>query len=57
MFTTHYFQRNAVKMDNLAGQGMAIFEQKAIRHIEHNGENYFSVVDIIEILSESPAPR
>jgi DNA-damage-inducible protein D len=35
---------------------LAIFDNKPIRQIEHNGEMYFSIVDIIEILSDSPKP-
>ena len=40
-------------MDNT----IAVFEEKKIRRIEHEGVVYFSVVDIIEILTDSPAPR
>jgi DNA-damage-inducible protein D len=36
---------------------LAIFEQKPIRSAEHNGEMYFSIVDIIEVLTDSPNPR
>ncbi len=36
---------------------LAIFEQKPIRKAEHNGEMYFSIVDIIEILTDSPSPK
>ncbi len=36
---------------------LAIFEQKPIRRIEHEGEIYFSVVDIIGILTDSVVPR
>ena len=36
---------------------IAVFEQKRIRQMEHNGETYFSVVDIIEALTDSPNPR
>ena len=35
---------------------LTVFENKAIRSIEHNGEMYFSIVDIIEILTNSPTP-
>jgi DNA-damage-inducible protein D len=35
---------------------LAIFEQKPIRHIEYEGERYFSVIDIIEILTDSTNP-
>jgi len=34
-----------------------LFDQKEIRRIWYNHEWFFSVVDIIEILSESPYPR
>ena len=36
---------------------LAIFEQKPIRKTQHNGEMYFSVIDIIETLTDSPKPR
>ena len=36
---------------------LTVFEQKPIRHIEHEGETYFSIVDIIEILTDSPTPK
>jgi DNA-damage-inducible protein D len=36
---------------------LAIFEQKPIRKAEHKGEMYFSIVDIIEILTDSPSPK
>jgi hypothetical protein len=36
---------------------LMIFENKEVRHIRHNGELFFSVVDIVEVLSESPHPR
>lgn len=36
---------------------IAVFEEKHIRQIEHQGVTYFSVVDIVEILSDSPSPR
>jgi DNA-damage-inducible protein D len=35
---------------------LMLFEKKQIRQTEHNGETYFSVIDVIEILSESPSP-
>jgi DNA-damage-inducible protein D len=35
---------------------LAMFEQKPIRHIEYEGERYFSVIDIIEILTDSTNP-
>ena len=33
------------------------FEGKPIRKIWHNDEWYFSVVDVIEVLTDSPLPR
>ena len=36
---------------------LAIFEDKPIRSVEHEGEMYFSVVDIIAVLTDSPKPR
>jgi DNA-damage-inducible protein D len=36
---------------------LAPFEGKEIRKIEHNGEWYFSVIDIIGILTDSPNPK
>jgi DNA-damage-inducible protein D len=35
---------------------LAIFEQKPIRKVEYNGEMYFSIIDIIEILTENDNP-
>jgi DNA-damage-inducible protein D len=36
---------------------LAIFEENPIRRMEHNGDIYFSVIDVIKILSESTNPR
>lgn len=36
---------------------LVVFEDKKIRRIFHNGEWYFSVIDIIEVLSGSSNPR
>ena len=36
---------------------LTVFEHKEIRQIDHNGEIWFSIVDIIEVLTGSPAPR
>jgi DNA-damage-inducible protein D len=36
---------------------IAVFEQKKIRQTEHNGETYFSVIDIIEALTDSKNPN
>lgn len=36
---------------------LAIFEENPIRRMEHNGGIYFSVTDVIRILSESTNPK
>jgi hypothetical protein len=35
---------------------LEVFDNKPIRRMEQDGEMYFSIVDIIEILTESTAP-
>ena len=35
---------------------LAIFEQKPIRKVEYNGEMYFSIIDIIQILTDNDNP-
>ncbi len=34
-----------------------VFEDKKIRRLFHSGEWYFSIIDIVEVLTESPNPR
>jgi prophage antirepressor-like protein len=36
---------------------LAMFQEKEIRRIIHNGEWWFAVVDVVEVLTESPTPR
>src|SRR6202158_4370409 len=36
---------------------IAIFKWKQIRKTIHRGEWYFSIIDIVEVLTESPNPR
>lgn len=36
---------------------LIVFENKNIRRLWHNKEWYFSVVDVIEALTDSPTPR
>jgi len=36
---------------------LVVFEDQKIRRIFHNGEWYFSIIDIVEALTESPNPR
>ena len=35
---------------------LVVFEDKKIRRIFHKGEWYFSIIDIVEVLTESPNP-
>ena len=37
--------------------GLVIFEQTEVRSIEYKGELWFSVIDIIEILVQTPSPK
>lgn len=39
------------------GQDLSIFEQKQLRRIWHKGEWYYSIIDVIAILTDSPQPR
>jgi DNA-damage-inducible protein D len=34
-----------------------VFQEKNIRRVWHNEEWYFSIVDVIEVLTDSPSPR
>ncbi len=36
---------------------LVVFQDKKIRRIWHNEEWYFSVVDVVAVLTESPTPR
>lgn len=36
---------------------LAVFEGKKIRKIHHEGEWWFAIVDVVEVLTESPTPR
>ncbi|MBI4449036.1 phage antirepressor protein [Candidatus Woesearchaeota archaeon] len=38
-------------------KALVVFQDKKIRRVWHNAEWYFSVVDVIEALTDSPAPR
>jgi hypothetical protein len=36
---------------------LVVFKDKKIRRILHDGEWYFSIIDIVEVLTDSPNPR
>ena len=38
-------------------QSLMPFQDNAIRKVWHNEEWYFSIIDIIEVLTDSPIPR
>jgi hypothetical protein len=38
-------------------KGLALFEQQMIRRVWHNNEWYYSIVDVIAVLTESANPR
>lgn len=51
----YLFNRIKVKMDQ--ENRIAVFESKHVRRAWHNNEWWFSVVDVIEILTDSDRPR
>jgi DNA-damage-inducible protein D len=40
-----------------ASERLVVFQDRKIRRVFHEGEWYFSIIDIIEVLTESPNPR
>ncbi|MDO8587578.1 MAG: Bro-N domain-containing protein [Armatimonadota bacterium] len=36
---------------------ISLFEEKQVRRVWHEGKWYFSVVDVVEVLTDSPEPR
>ena len=49
--------QNSEKELQKTANKIAVFEDKKIRRIFHKGEWYFSIIDIVEVLTESPNPR
>lgn len=43
-------------IDKSSGK-LVVFEDRKIRRVFHNGEWYFSIIDIVEVLTGSPNPR
>jgi prophage antirepressor-like protein len=48
---------NISKKQEQSQNRLVVFEDKQIRRIFHNGEWYFSIIDIVAVLSESSNPR
>jgi DNA-damage-inducible protein D len=46
---------NVIKLSYMENQ-LAIFDNKPIRRVEHEGEIYFAVIDIISVLIETTSP-
>jgi len=42
---------------NDAENALVVFQDKKIRRTWHNNEWYFSIIDIVAALTDSPAPR
>ncbi len=57
--TAKRFRRLASNMSHTQNQNhrIALFKGKAIRKIMHQKEWWFSVVDVVEVLTDSPTPR
>ncbi|MFH1400788.1 MAG: hypothetical protein ABIH41_04670 [Nanoarchaeota archaeon] len=36
---------------------LVVFQDKKIRRVWHNDEWYFSIVDVVAVLTDSPTPR
>ena len=45
--------KSIFKMDNQ----LTVFEQKNIRRMQHNCDVYFSIIDFIAVLTDSPSPK
>lgn len=45
------------KLTNTNDNDLSFFENRKIRKVVYNGEWYYSIIDIIEILTETPRPR
>ena len=45
------------RMAEESQRGLIVFQDKKIRRIWHNKEWYFSIIDIVAALTDSPTPR
>ena len=48
---------NDATVENTEKNSLILFQGKNVRRIWYNGEWYFSVVDVVTILTDSPTPR
>jgi len=46
-----------LNLDDMEGNKLVVFESRLIRRVWHNGEWWFSVIDVIEVLTDSDRPR
>ena len=44
-------------MSNIEDNKLAVFQGKHIRQIFHEGEWWFSIIDVIEVLTNSSIPK
>ncbi len=44
-------------VENEAQKGLIVFQDRKIRRIWHDNQWFYSVVDIVEVLTDSPTPR
>ena len=54
---THIFSNKQKIITMEQNDKIVLFQERQIRHVLYNDEWYFSVVDVIEILTDSPNPR
>ncbi len=56
-FILHRFNSKAIGTMNETQNKIVVFQEKQIRRLWHQEEWWFSVIDVIEVLSESQNPR
>ena len=55
-FTNHSVSIN-YKTKYMENKNIELFETKPIRKVWHNEEWFFSLIDVIEVLTDSPTPH